>query len=701
MRTPYFTDLNDNQWQMIRAEVFHDSPESSGYRDIVNTLRYREHTALSWELLPPGLCDHEAAQAREKEWVQGDIWPGIHAVLARHHQPAPMKQVPSLLDRLRLLKRMVGTTIRSLPGGFFLTLPIRTGLFGLRELKQYLRKRNAPAGPTIDDLVSQAQKAFLGKDFEKAILLNTNILEKNPHHHEALIKRCWANHEAGHLEAACADGWSFLALPVHPDYSRQGALNTLSQIMMSKEDRERAILFKYQSKLDNCHRPTLQEVIDRDGREKHSKWVEAIMETYDEYAEEAVNHYCDFEVAMDVYRRKSALMQQYTQTRKIVDEETLLISPDWVRNIGHMAYIDFLIKMARLQWQPWKKFVVLAPLRKTANDWYLKYLSAYASVIADPSFCDSIKHLLITTGAHRVAGRILFPDGSDKYFCEGMGLIQESWETNLNPPLLQLTAEDQEYRSTILKKYGLTENDWFVCLHVRSAGYHKEGNNQHQSHRNADIFSYLSAIKEITRQGGWVIRMGDPSMPPLPPMERVIDYAHAPDRSQRMDVILCASCRFFIGVASGLLHVPTSFGTPCLATNWISNHLPVYSKSDLFIPKLIWSTQLRRPLTFAEMFRPEIRKLSYAGAFLYKNGLTPIDNTDDEIRDAVADMIKRVNDSDAHSYENDKNWSAFKAISHNNGLAGFSRIGYQFLGKHCNLVLDRSDTSFRVVGKAA
>ena len=37
-----------------------------------------------------------------------------------------------------------------------------------------------------------------------------------------------------------------------------------------------------------------------------------------------------------------------------------------------------------------------------------------------------------------------------------------------------------------------------------------------ENFRNADIGNYLGAIKEITQRGGWVVRMGDPTMTKLP-----------------------------------------------------------------------------------------------------------------------------------------------------------------------------------------
>src|SRR5205085_9657302 len=135
-----------------------------------------------------------------------------------------------------------------------------------------------------------------------------------------------------------------------------------------------------------------------------------------------------------------------------------------------------------------------------------------------------------------------------------------------------------------------------------------------------DIRTYYKAMKEIVRRGGYVIRLGDKSMRQLPKLRGVIDYAHSKHKSERMDVFLCGGCRFFVGVASGLCHIPTTFGIPCVLTNWVSNALPVYSRDDVFLPKLLHSAELGRRLTFAEMFGPVPRQAAYSGLFLEGHG---------------------------------------------------------------------------------
>ena len=78
--------------------------------------------------------------------------------------------------------------------------------------------------------------------------------------------------------------------------------------------------------------------------------------------------------------------------------------------------------------------------------------------------------------------------------------------------------------------------------------------------RNADVVTYLPAIREVIARGGYIIRLGDSSMRPLPKEKGIVDYALSNAKSEFMDLFLCSTCKFFIGTNSGLGLVPPIFG---------------------------------------------------------------------------------------------------------------------------------------------
>src|SRR5262249_733686 len=121
--------------------------------------------------------------------------------------------------------------------------------------------------------------------------------------------------------------------------------------------------------------------------------------------------------------------------------------------------------------------------------------------------------------------------------------VQNQWEADGRPPLVELSAADTERGRHCLRTLGVPEDAWFVSLDVGEAGFHTFDFND--AFRNADIGSYLPALRSIAARGGWVIRLGNPGMEPLPALPNAIDYAHSKERSDWMDVFLCARCRFF------------------------------------------------------------------------------------------------------------------------------------------------------------
>ena len=110
-----------------------------------------------------------------------------------------------------------------------------------------------------------------------------------------------------------------------------------------------------------------------------------------------------------------------------------------------------------------------------------------------------------------------------------------------DPPVL---AED-DYRvcQEAMSQMKISSRDWFVCLHVRESGYRGDSS----INRNSSIENYFKAIKAISDAGGWVVRIGDATMAPLPEMDRVVDYVHTGFKSEAMDLYLISQCLFFLG----------------------------------------------------------------------------------------------------------------------------------------------------------
>ncbi|MFN7562076.1 MAG: TIGR04372 family glycosyltransferase [Prosthecobacter sp.] len=208
------------------------------------------------------------------------------------------------------------------------------------------------------------------------------------------------------------------------------------------------------------------------------------------------------------------------------------------------------------------------------------------------------------------------------------------------PPLFQMTAEDQEFLHRELAEWGLGEKDWFVCLHNRERGYSAKDDDIHD-YRNAAIETYFPAIEEIVRRGGWVFRMGDPSMSPIQSSDKIIDYAHSSRRSPRLDILLCASAKFMIGCSSGLSLVSTAFGIPVLNVNLAPISMHAYTSKDIALPKLYYSEQEGRLLRFDEAFSHPASNYRFGNLFK-RDGIRVVDNDERDILEATLEMLAKV-----------------------------------------------------------
>src|SRR4029079_13269601 len=102
--------------------------------------------------------------------------------------------------------------------------------------------------------------------------------------------------------------------------------------------------------------------------------------------------------------------------------------------------------------------------------------------------------------------------------------------------------------------------------------------------RQPDLAAYLPAFERVTALGGWVVRLGGPAAFALPPLPRVLDYAHSPIRSPELDVVLLASARFLIGALSGPVQAASCLGAPTIHTNGIAGTLHATAR-DIWLPK--------------------------------------------------------------------------------------------------------------------
>jgi putative glycosyltransferase (TIGR04372 family) len=353
-----------------------------------------------------------------------------------------------------------------------------------------------------------------------------------------------------------------------------------------------------------------------------------------------------------------------------------------IGRIGHLAAEpDIFVKEGLLGLRRWCFGVALSPPGMAANECLLEYWRRYLSVVRSPFWAEVLSwfarfpYLRCEVGRYTLAINETAPSVA----------VQSAWGNR--PALLALSERHQREGRALLSELGVPANAEIVCFHCREPGFSPADEALH-SFRNCDIGNYLPAVEELAKQGYWCIRMGDPSMRRLDPMEKVVDYAHLAIRSDWMDVFLCASCRFFLGSPSGLSEVASVFGRPSAMANQAPmSTLLKFGFNDVSIPKLLWSEAQQRHLGFREVFGSEIANFRFTNLY-QERGLRLVENTGEDIRDLALEVLQRSGGGIGYSAEDEQRQQRFKALLRpgHYSYGGATRVGRDFLRKYESLL---------------
>lgn len=307
----------------------------------------------------------------------------------------------------------------------------------------------------------------------------------------------------------------------------------------------------------------------------------------------------------------------------------------FTERIGHLAIEpDCLLKEQALGLIPKRRWFILAPPGRIANTHLLRCWEPFFRIFRGKGACFILASMsrwgLLRHDISRYVLAFNEANAAHKIYAQ--------WGDR--PPLIALIGDDERWGAQALQRLGLPDGAWFVCVHVREPGYSSIDEELH-SHRNGSVEATIPAMREITRRGGWVVRIGDPTMKHLPPTPQVVDYAHHPAKCDRLDIILCARARFILGNTSGIALVGTIFGVPCAIANMIPISEHWFNAKDMCIHKHLWPERLGRYLGFDEAMALPVANYHYAK--LYKDaGIRVDENTPEEIRDLVIKMLDNL-----------------------------------------------------------
>jgi putative glycosyltransferase (TIGR04372 family) len=352
--------------------------------------------------------------------------------------------------------------------------------------------------------------------------------------------------------------------------------------------------------------------------------------------------------SLELSRPKLSLGLQTTLAALgISPEELRVLPPEWTIQIGHQGMIDILLRMRDLGW--WKgKPVLLAEYSKIANHAMLSLFEESLPILVSDGrgYASPLAEL---SSLQRYCGMSInafeLPSGEVVPWQEAGAMAIRQWETEgRSCPLRDQYDRHLDSLDTVRTtadrarvKWGMGPDDWYVCLHLRDSSHYEEAEGSGQTHRNAQISSYLPAIEHIARQGGWVIKLGGPASPQLPRMERVVDYARSKFKSDVMDLHLIRHARYFVGTTSGLTNVAVSFGVPCALVNCVTVDAQLWGKQVRFILKSVVN-QDGRMLTQRELTSAPWRWRVFSAETMMEHRIVALQNSADEVLQIVKEV---------------------------------------------------------------
>lgn len=263
--------------------------------------------------------------------------------------------------------------------------------------------------------------------------------------------------------------------------------------------------------------------------------------------------------------------------RNLYGDETRGFTDQWTFAIGHLVVLMYVLKgqsaglMEFRNAEIWQGGVANRFLWQCLSD-----LSENFKIVPKGSvFAD-----------HHHSAHHEWVDGRFVDYFEACGIVADR-SGDAGGAILERPSRRDPVLRHFFDASGISPDARIVTLHCRESGFRAVGAS---SLRDVDVRAYLDTLATLVEQGYQVVRLGDPSMTPLPSMAGVFDYAVSELKTEALDILLPGTARFHIGSSSGLSLVPLLYGTPCLFLNWHPFDLLPWGRRNWTVVKPIHSS---------------------------------------------------------------------------------------------------------------
>ena len=290
-------------------------------------------------------------------------------------------------------------------------------------------------------------------------------------------------------------------------------------------------------------------------------------------------------------------------------------------------------------------------------------------------------------------------------------LINKSWKNNKT--LLKFSAKDENNGKSILKEIGLEKQN-FVLFASREKNYYINKNlgkfitysksiqnheeTKFQSFRNSDFYKYQRSISFFSKEKIKSVRIGALQKPVTINNKSFYDYSgmyrgNLGKWASFCDIYLLHNCKFMISGNVGINAAIVTTKNPLLIVDnfpWPWLHFSPRN-GDFFMPKLLtnkvgYKYSLGDMILLSKLM--DWRTLADENFFDLNNGLMPIENTPEEILEAVKEFYLRYNKKWKESKKEKELRKKFQKLLSSDIHLYYvkSKIPFSFLKKYKNLV---------------
>jgi putative glycosyltransferase (TIGR04372 family) len=292
-------------------------------------------------------------------------------------------------------------------------------------------------------------------------------------------------------------------------------------------------------------------------------------------------------------------------------------------------------------------------------------------------------------GRHIDIANKLLPS-SERYQIPLRGYDQDR-ERRLSPAFLELDSKVTRCGEEWLEKVGIKKDARLVLFSNRDSTHlntlFPELDWREHDFRDSTIGNMIPLAEKLVEKGYYAIRMGAHVAEPVKSNNpHIIDYASL-HRTDELDLFLGSKCEMFFGCPSGMRESAELFRRPY----GVVNACPFLTEIDFgsfwpWIPKLYWSVEDNRLMTFSEIMDSEAGHSGKTSVFK-KLKIKPIENTADEILDFGLEMKEYI-DGTHHLTREDKELNSrfWEIISQDKPIEELPQIGAHFLRRHQSLL---------------